>query len=150
MENYELFSASAEETLKIGNQIAASLYLGAVVCLNGELGSGKTYLTKGIASGLGIKEEITSPTYTILNEYPFLFLNGNKKSTLYHIDAYRLLDERDFENSIGQELLSSGGICIIEWSGRISKILPEDAIKIFLEIKEYSSRIIKITGINIS
>jgi len=115
----------------------------SVIALKGVLGSGKTCLTKGIANGLGIKETITSPTYTIINEY----LAG--KGLLYHIDAYRLLNSEDFDQLGGRELLSSGSLTIIEWSDRIEKSIPEDAIKIEIKITGDQSRIILISGLEL-
>jgi tRNA threonylcarbamoyladenosine biosynthesis protein TsaE len=114
---------------------------GSVVTLDGELGSGKTSLAKGIAAGLGINENLTSPTYTIINEY-------SGSPALYHIDAYRLNDERDFEETCGKEIIDSGGICIIEWSKRILKSLPRNTIAISMKITGLTSRLIQIKGIN--
>ena len=135
-----MVSASPQETFDIGQRIAAMLEPGSVVSLNGELGSGKTYLTKGIARGLGIKENITSPTYTIINEY--------ESPALYHIDVYRLINDEDFENIGGPEIINSNGICVIEWGQRIPKSIPENSITVFLEITGPNSRLIRITGLN--
>ncbi|MCL2229806.1 MAG: tRNA (adenosine(37)-N6)-threonylcarbamoyltransferase complex ATPase subunit type 1 TsaE [Treponema sp.] len=138
----EVTSASPDETHSIGKKIASRLFKGSVVTLNGVLGSGKTALSKGIASGLGIKENITSPTYTIINEYA-----NDASIVLYHIDAYRLSGEKDFEDTGGVEILNSGGICLIEWSERILKSLPQDCINIYIEITGECSRLIRIDGI---
>jgi len=138
---HEVFSNSPEETINIGKRIAAGLSKGSVIALNGTLGSGKTYLTKGIALGLDINESITSPTYTIINEY-----STPSSYPFYHIDAYRLKDDRDFENIGGLEIIHSDGISIIEWSERIPKSLPENAITVSIEITGSSSRLIKING----
>jgi len=137
-------SGSPKETFALGKRIAALLTPGSVVALNGVLGSGKTCLAKGIACGLGISENVTSPTYTIISEY-----QGGKKTpaTLYHIDAYRLNSDRDFEDIGGPEIIASTGISVIEWSERIFKSLPDDAITISLEITETSSRLIRINGL---
>jgi len=135
-----LVSESPDETLSIGKRIAVTLCQGSVIAINGELGSGKTFLAKGIAAGLGIRENLTSPTYTIISEYagpPFL----------YHIDAYRLAGDRDFEDIGGREILNSGGICIIEWSNRIIKSLPDNVITISMKITGPSSREIQIKGL---
>ena len=136
----ELLPKSPDETFDIGRRIGALLQPGSIVALNGVLGSGKTYLTKGIAFGLGIKENITSPTYTIINEY-------NAYCTFYHIDAYRLNGDKDFTDIGGNEIIESGGICVIEWSERISKSLPDEKISIRLEITGPSSRLIRIEGL---
>lgn len=139
----KLTSCSSEETFDIGRRIAALLVPNSVVALKGTLGSGKTCLAKGIASGLGITENITSPTYTIISEYQA----GGCGTVLYHIDAYRLNDDKDFEELGGPEIISSNGISLIEWSERIPKSLPKDAITVSLEITGVSSRVIEINGI---
>ena len=148
----ELVSNCEEETFIIGQKIAGLLTNGSVVAMRGTLGSGKTCLTKGIASGLKISETITSPTYTIISEYP-LHDNILKKQqgispALYHIDAYRLNNEEDFEQIGGSEIINSGGITIIEWSERIEKSLPDNTINVTLEISGPSSRLIKIQGLS--
>ncbi|MDR2598008.1 MAG: tRNA (adenosine(37)-N6)-threonylcarbamoyltransferase complex ATPase subunit type 1 TsaE [Treponema sp.] len=132
---------SADETFALGERVAGLLSHGSVVALEGALGSGKTQLTKGIASGLGITENITSPTYTIISEYQ------SSVCRLYHIDAYRLNNDKDFEDIGGTEVINSNGISVIEWSGKILKSLPENTITISIEITGQSSRIIKITGV---
>ncbi|MCL2184881.1 MAG: tRNA (adenosine(37)-N6)-threonylcarbamoyltransferase complex ATPase subunit type 1 TsaE [Treponema sp.] len=134
-------SNSQEETLALGKKIASDLKQGSVVALYGTLGSGKTILAKGIALGLGITENLTSPTYTIINEYDL----KNYPASLYHIDVYRLENEKDFEDIGGIEILNSNGICIIEWSERILKSLPADAVKVSFEITGDNSRVIKIS-----
>jgi tRNA threonylcarbamoyladenosine biosynthesis protein TsaE len=136
-------SNSPEETISIGKRIAGFLSAGSVVALAGCLGSGKTCLTKGIALGLGITDNITSPTYTIINEYQ----NGSSP-TLLHIDAYRLNCGKDFEDIGGDEAINSGCISIIEWSERIPESIPENSIKIGIEITSPVSRAIKINGLD--
>jgi tRNA threonylcarbamoyladenosine biosynthesis protein TsaE len=133
-------SESPDETFDIGRRIAFRLLPCSTVALNGVLGSGKTYLTKGIASGLGINENITSPTYTIINEY-------QSSCPFYHIDVYRLNGDKDFEDIGGNEIIESGCICVIEWSEKIAKSLPKEKITIHLEITGYSSRLIMIEGL---
>jgi len=142
----DVVSTSPQETIDLGKRIAALLTPGSVIALNGPLGSGKTCLAKGIADGLGITENVTSPTYTIISEYK----SGEHGSpALYHIDAYRLNNDRDFEDIGGPEIIaSSDGISIIEWSERISKSLPHNAITIDLEITGASSRLIRIHGLD--
>ncbi|MCL2800887.1 MAG: tRNA (adenosine(37)-N6)-threonylcarbamoyltransferase complex ATPase subunit type 1 TsaE [Treponema sp.] len=139
-----LESKTPEETFNIGKRIAAHLCAGSVLALDGTLGSGKTCLIKGIASFLGIKENITSPTYTIINEYQ---LEPNK--SFYHIDAYRLNDDRDFEETGGLEVINDEkGISVIEWSYRIKNSLPKHTIHVFIDITGKTSRTIKIKGID--
>jgi len=139
----ELISNSPDETIALGKKIAASLSAGSVAAISGALGSGKTCLTKGIALGLGLTENITSPTYTIINEY-----QRENSPTLYHIDAYRLNNDKDFEDLGGIDIINSGGISIIEWSERIPNSIPKNSISINLEIKDTLSRIIKIKGLD--
>jgi tRNA threonylcarbamoyladenosine biosynthesis protein TsaE len=136
----EIRSDSPQDTFSLGQRIAPFLLAGSVVALQGELGSGKTYLVKGIAKGLGVTETITSPTYTIISEY-------RCSPVLYHIDAYRLSGDEDFENSGGREIINSGGISIIEWSERVLKSLPPEAINVSLKITGPSSRLIQINGL---
>ena len=137
---FDFISNSPDDTFSLGRRIASFLSEGSVVALQGELGSGKTYLVKGIAEGLGVTETITSPTYTIISEY-------SSSPALYHIDAYRLSGDEDFENSGGREIINSGGISLIEWSERIPKSIPKDAITVVLKITGPSSRLIQINGL---
>ena len=108
----------------------------------GSLGVGKTCFVKGLTRGLGIKENVTSPTYTIINEY-----SGD--IPLYHIDAYRLNGDEDFENTGAGECLYMDGITVIEWSERIPKSIPADAIKVYIDITGQQNRIIRIEGIEL-
>lgn len=109
-----------------GEHFAAALRLGSVVALRGGLGVGKTCFVKGLARGLNIKEEITSPTYTIVAEYAGTF-------PLYHIDVYRLNSDDDFDN-LGISELFDRGITVIEWSERIPKSIPLDAAIVEIDI----------------
>jgi tRNA threonylcarbamoyladenosine biosynthesis protein TsaE len=143
----ELVSNSPQETIAIGGRIASSIEKttkGSVVALVGGLGSGKTCLVKGIALSLGVNENITSPTYTIVSEYGCRLFPA-----LYHIDAYRLNNENDFENIGGSEIINGGGICLIEWADRIMKILPQDTITVNIKITGRDSRSIQIQGIEL-
>ncbi len=135
----EFFSSSPEETESLGEQIAHCLVPGAVVALRGGVGAGKTCLAAGIARGLGIDETITSPTYTIVSEY-------RGTPPLYHIDAYRLAGDADFENTGGLEFLGGDGIALVEWSERIPGSIPDGAIIISIEITGQNSRIFRISG----
>jgi tRNA threonylcarbamoyladenosine biosynthesis protein TsaE len=138
----DLRTASAEETLALGERIAGCLAPGSVLALRGGLGAGKTCLVKGIARGLGVKETVTSPTYTIISEYSGFL-------PLYHIDAYRLKGDDDFENTGAGELISGGGVSVIEWSERLSSSLPRDRIVIEIEIDGPGSRVFHISGLNL-
>ncbi|GHU67176.1 tRNA (adenosine(37)-N6)-threonylcarbamoyltransferase complex ATPase subunit type 1 TsaE [Spirochaetia bacterium] len=135
-----LKSTSPEETIAIGKDIASLLKPGSVAALKGSLGAGKTCLTKGIAKALGIEEEITSPTYTIVSEYqarPSLI-------PFYHIDAYRLSGDDDFTAMGGEEYLGGNGIAVVEWSERIPSALPRETLFIEIEITGNEGRTITI------
>jgi tRNA threonylcarbamoyladenosine biosynthesis protein TsaE len=125
--------------MALGEGIARHLRGGSVVALRGELGTGKTCLVKGIARGLGVDETITSPTYTIISEY-------QGRLPLYHIDAYRLGGDDDFLALGAEELLYGGGVSVIEWSERIPRSIPPEAIRIELRIAEKGGRRIAISG----
>jgi len=140
----EYISLSPQDTEAFGRRLAAYLEPGSVIALSGGLGAGKTCLVKNIASALGLNENITSPTYTIINEYR---LPGG--CPLYHIDAYRLIGDEDFDSTGAGECFSSGGITIIEWSERIPASIPEDAINIEIEITGPQSRTFRLRGINL-
>ena len=140
----EFTSSSPEETEALGERLAQQLPPHAILALSGVLGSGKTCLVKGIARGLGISENITSPTYTIINEYP---ANMDGRSfTLHHIDAYHLGGDEDFENTGAGECMDSWGITVIEWSERIPRSIPPCAISIHINITDAGSRIFCIKG----
>lgn len=153
-----LISNSPEETFCVGNRIAKALLCkdrlktcfktGSLIALEGTLGSGKTCLVKGIANGLGVNETLTSPTYTIINEYllPENVFDGAK--CLYHIDAYRLEGDKDFEDIGGIDIINTDGITIIEWSERLQKSLPREKVTVAIEITGNFSRKICITGLN--
>jgi tRNA threonylcarbamoyladenosine biosynthesis protein TsaE len=136
----EFSSGSPEETLALGERIGRSLKPGAVVALRGGLGAGKTCLAKGIARGLGVKETVTSPTYTIISEY-------RGRVPLYHIDAYRLAGDEDFEDLGGLEFLGGEGVALIEWSERIPRSLPPGHIGIEI-IPAGERRIFRVSGLN--
>jgi len=137
----EIISDSDKDTFNFGKKIADFLVPGSVIALTGTLGSGKTILTKGIANGLGVKENITSPTFTIINEYKL------QDIIFYHIDAYRLGSDNEFEEIGGLEIINSKNISVIEWSCIINNSLPAQTIHISMEITGLSSRLIKITGL---
>ncbi|MCL2762092.1 MAG: tRNA (adenosine(37)-N6)-threonylcarbamoyltransferase complex ATPase subunit type 1 TsaE [Treponema sp.] len=134
----EHISVSPEETEALGERIACAVRSGTVIALKGGLGAGKTCLVKGIARGLGITEPVTSPTYTIVSEY-----TAHDSVPLYHIDAYRLNGDADFDNIGAGELIGGAGIAIIEWSERIPHSIPPDAITIEITITGPHSRLFR-------
>jgi tRNA threonylcarbamoyladenosine biosynthesis protein TsaE len=125
---------SLEETLELGRKIGSAVNANDIICLNGGLGTGKTHLTKGIAEGLGIKDNITSPTFTIVNEYI-----GRLK--LYHFDVYRVNDPDEIYNIGFDEYIFGDGVCVIEWSDYIKELIPAQYLSI--DIKKDS-----VTNIN--
>ena len=138
----ELLSDSFENTLKIGEKIGRVLQAGDIICMEGDLGAGKTSMTKGIALALEIPDEITSPTYTLISEY-------EGKCPLYHMDLYRIDSMEEFEMLGAEDLLFGSGISIIEWSERIEEYLPEDKKIINISILEDGKRKIQLKGIDI-
>lgn len=117
----KLISNSPEQTEKIGDVIGQALGYGDVICLSGDLGVGKTAFVKGLAKGIGIGEHITSPTFTIVNEY-------NGKYTLYHFDVYRVNDVDELEEIGFDEYVYGDGISVIEWAELIEPILPKEKL----------------------
>lgn len=112
-----VFSHSENETLRIAEEYARTLQAGDVVLLEGEMGAGKTTFVKGLARGLGIFCEVTSPTYAYINSY---------EDKLFHFDCYRVPSE-DYAEALGfAEYFDMGGICVVEWAERIRGLLPPD------------------------
>lgn len=121
----DLFTHSSEETQKLGEEISKFLFEDSVITLDGDLGAGKTTLTKGVGKGLGIDEEINSPTFNILKCY------FNDKLNLYHIDAYRLEDVPAEGKNIGlEEVIEGDGVCLIEWPLYIKEMIPFDSLSV--------------------
>ena len=115
----ELVSKRVEDTLRLGEILGRCLSSGDVVALTGELGSGKTCLTQGIARGMGVsaRYHVTSPTFTLINEYP-----GD--ITLYHVDVYRLSGPVDLEDLGYEEYFYGDGVVVVEWAEKIKSVLP--------------------------
>lgn len=120
---YKFISKSEEDTINFANDFAKNLKVGDIIILSGELGSGKTKFTQGVLKYFGLENEISSPTFTIINEY------HTDRFPIYHFDVYRLSDIDEFY-AIGGEEYFSKGICIIEWGELIEDIIPSDYIKI--------------------
>ncbi|MBU0660816.1 tRNA (adenosine(37)-N6)-threonylcarbamoyltransferase complex ATPase subunit type 1 TsaE [Patescibacteria group bacterium] len=143
----EIFNPSTEEEqIAIGRQIASTCKAGDILLLQGDLGAGKTTLSKGIAQGLGLTEPLTSPTFTLMNLYE-LPQEINKITELVHIDTYRLEDEEGLKD-IGVEdyLGSPNTLCIIEWPGKITELLKnKKTILLELEHTKDGGRMIKKT-----
>lgn len=114
---------SEEETKALAKKFAKTLKLGDIVVLSGDLGSGKTKFVEGVLENYDLQNEISSPTFTIVNEYK------NDKATIYHFDVYRLEDSDEFYAIGGEEYFESG-ICLIEWGEMIEDVLPKKHIKV--------------------
>jgi tRNA threonylcarbamoyladenosine biosynthesis protein TsaE len=131
----KLISDSRERTLEIGRLIGAILERGDIVALIGELGSGKTCLTQGLAKGMDVAENVpvVSPTFTLINEYP-------GRIPLFHLDVYRLSGPRDLEDMGYEEIFYGGGIIVIEWAEKIQDILPAKTLFIRMRYIDENTR----------
>lgn len=125
--------------MALGERIGATVPPGFVIALRGGLAAGKTTLVKGIARGLGIEEDVTSPTYTLISEY-------RGRMPLYHMDAYRLEGEEDFLALGVEEYLYGDGLCVVEWSERVSSALPGDAAVLTLRPLDDGSRRVEVNS----
>ncbi len=132
--DFKFVSKNLDDTLNLAENIESEKFPNMVICLDGELGSGKTVFVKGFAKALGIDENITSPTFNIIKEY----LNG--ELPLYHMDVYRL-DEVDEDLGI-KDYYNKGGVTIIEWSELIKNELPEERLEIVFKIVDENTRIL--------
>lgn len=121
MKQLEYILSSVKDTIELGKKLGNLLNPGDIICLRGELGTGKTYFTKGIAAGLKIDEPITSPTFTIVNEY-----EGRLK--LFHFDVYRVNDIDEISAIGFDEYIFSDAVSIIEWADYIKELIPEECI----------------------
>ena len=116
-----------EETRAFGKALGETAVPGEVICLDGDLGVGKTVLAQGFAEGLGIKGPVASPTFTIVQNY------GNGRLPFYHLDVYRLEDEDELEAIGGSEMLDGDGVCLVEWGSRVAGLLPPGTIYVLIE-----------------
>lgn len=126
----EVIIRNEEDTKKFGHELAGRLTANSVLALVGDLGTGKTTLTKYIAEGLGITETLTSPTFTIVREY------HTGRLPLYHFDVYRLESGEDLFEIGAQEYFYGGGVSIVEWADRAAEILPDETLCIFIAYGE--------------
>ena len=134
-------SHSVSDTEAFGERLAQRLRPGDVVAYTGSLGMGKTALTRGLARGLGCKGRVTSPTFTIVNEY-------EGSVPLFHFDLYRLGSSDELYDIGWDDYLSRGGVCAVEWSERVADALPEDAVTVDITRGETDdTRIITVTGV---
>lgn len=133
MMEYKITTRNERETIEIAQNFESEKFPNMIICLNGELGSGKTIFTKGIAHALGIDETITSPTFTIIKEY-------DGELPLYHMDVYRL--DGNTEGIGIEEYFTKGGVVIIEWADTIKDILPPERLDIKFKIVDENKRIL--------
>jgi len=137
----QIVSASINDTLRLGRAIAKNLRPADIVCLFGNLGSGKTVLTKGIAIGLGLRDQdIISPSFVLIRQYPLA------KIPLYHFDLYRLKGETDILALGYEEYLYSDGVAVIEWAERLKSFLPKEYLKVEISIKNENKRVFKFSA----
>lgn len=118
---------SEQETFELGKEIGESAQSGDVFTLEGDLGVGKTIFTKGLAYGLGVREDVVSPTFTIVQEYE------DGRLPFYHFDVYRIGDVEEMDEIGYEDYIHGEGVCLIEWANLIEEILPETRIRIVIE-----------------
>ena len=132
--DYKITTLSEHETAMLAENIESEKFENMVICLTGDLGSGKTVFVKAFANALGIEEDITSPTFNIIKEYP------NGELPLYHMDVYRI---NDVEEDLGiEDYYDKGGVTIIEWADMIKDKLPEERLDIKIKIIDENTRVI--------
>ena len=133
---YKITTNSEFETIELAQNFESEKFPNMIICLNGELGSGKTMFAKGIANALGIQETITSPTFNIIKEY-------DGELPLYHLDVYRLDGKT---NGVGiEEYFTKGGVVVIEWADTIKQALPSERLDIKFKVAGENKRILVIT-----
>ena len=133
---YKVTTRNEMDTIEIAQNFESEKFPNMIICLDGELGSGKTVFTKGIANALGVKESVTSPTFTIIKEY-------DGELPLYHMDVYRL--NGNVEGTGIEEYFTKGGVVVIEWADTIKDILPEDRLDIKFKVVGENTRILILT-----
>ena len=117
---------SDKDTFEFGKQLGEKAEPGTVICLDGDLGTGKTVIAKGIAAGLGVKEPVSSPTFTVIKEYT------EGRLPFYHFDVYRIEDPLEMDEIGYEDYFYGNGVTVIEWSDMIKELIPEKAMKIRL------------------
>lgn len=140
LKNLEIILGDLEETKRFGIKLGKMLKRGDILCLNGDLGAGKTTLTKSIGLGLGVAEYITSPTFALINQY-------SGRIPVYHFDVYRLENAHELYDLGFDEYFYGDGVCIIEWADKIEKMIPKERIVVDIENGNgLNQRILKISG----
>lgn len=133
---YKITTYNEIDTMELAQNFESEKFPNMIICLDGELGSGKTIFTKGIANALGIKDSITSPTYTIIKEYV-------GELNLYHMDVYRL--DGNVEGTGIEEYFTKDGVVVIEWANTIKNILPEERLEIKFKVIDENKRLLILT-----
>lgn len=118
---------SEKETWELGRRLAETARPGSIFSLNGDLGVGKTVLTKGMAAGLGITEPVSSPTFTIVQVYE------EGRLPFYHFDVYRIADPQEMDEIGYEDYFFGEGVCLVEWAGLIEELMPEYTVRITIE-----------------
>lgn len=140
----EIITNSTQETQALGEKFAQTLHGGEIIALHGDLGSGKTTFTQGVAKGLGLQQPIVSPTFILMREYR---LDKQDLQTLYHIDLYRTENGRDAKGlGIEEVFADAKGIALIEWPEKMGSLLPNDSLHIYFTYLNETKRQIKIEG----
>ena len=140
----EFITHSPQETRALGGRLANALWAGSVVAFTGDLGAGKTAFVSGMAEALGVEEQVTSPTFTIVNEYE------GGRLPLFHFDMYRLGDADELFHIGWEDYLARGGICAVEWSENVEEAIEDDAVRVDISRGEdENSRIITIEGVDL-
>lgn len=139
-----LESFSESDTFEIGKKLAMNSKAGDIFALSGDLGVGKTVFAKGFAEGLGIKENISSPTFT------FVLVYENGRMPLYHFDMYRIADPEELEEIGYEDYFFGEGVCLVEWPSRVEELLPENTVRVSIEkdlSKDFMYRKIVVEGL---
>ncbi|MCI9570507.1 MAG: tRNA (adenosine(37)-N6)-threonylcarbamoyltransferase complex ATPase subunit type 1 TsaE [Lachnospiraceae bacterium] len=126
-EAFVMESLSPQDTWELGKRLGKEAEPGCVICLDGDLGAGKTVFTQGFAAGLGIREPVNSPTFTILKEYE------DGRLPLYHFDVYRIGDISEMDEIGYEDCFYGDGVCLVEWPSRIEKLLPKHYVSVSIE-----------------
>ena len=134
---YKLTMKNEMDTIELAQNFESEKFPNMIICLNGELGSGKTVFTKGIANALGITESVTSPTFSIIKEY------NDGEMPLYHMDVYRL--DGNTEGVGIEEYFNKNGLVVIEWANTIKDILPDERLDLKFKVVDENKRLLVIT-----
>lgn len=135
---------SAKETFELGRRLGLTAKPGTLICLDGDLGTGKTVFTKGVADGLNVTEPVCSPTFTLMQVYE------EGRLPMYHFDVYRIDDPEELEETGYREFFFGDGVCLVEWAELISELIPDDCIRVKIEKDpsvSFDYRKITITGV---